>query len=157
MIDFRQTLQQKCTEIAQAAVGPASALPQKVVYFDNHLHDVEVTQMPYLVVNVRTSQPSSSEIGQSYSVGSWTVHFYYLDIAKTYNDGEAKRDKIMGALEKALEENRLLGNCRSTALDGHSEYVYDSRITAVLFDSSGQEEYYSFISELYLDVDTGRS
>lgn len=151
MIDFRTHLQNRCIQIATTSVAT------DVKTFDNHLHDVELTQMPFMVVNVRTAEKSGeSEIGVNYDLYMWTVHFYYLDIAEVYNTGDQRRNTVMSKLEKSLEEDRRLGGLDVT-VNGKREYVFDSSISAALFDSSGQEEYYSFVSELYLNVYTAKS
>lgn len=160
MIDFRKVLQDKCMELAQTAVGPGSDPVNYVKTFDKRLHDIEVDETPFLVVNVRTAEKAApGEIGNGgYDLFMWTVHFYYLAVeVEDWQEGSDRRDIIFGKLEKALEENKNLNNLQSTSTDGKREYVYDSSITAGLFDDSGEEEYYSFVSELYFNVYTARS
>lgn len=152
MIEFRSELRDKLIELLTSWVG------SDVVTFDNYLHDVEHDQVPYVVVNVRTAErAAAAEIGNDYDLKMWTVHIYYLDIAEVHSEGEDKRNRVLGTIDKKLEENRRLNNLEVTTVDGHREYVYDSSISAVLFDESGQDEYYSFISELYLNVYTART
>lgn len=164
MITFRTVLEDKLLAIAQAQVGVGTDSTDFVRTFDNHIHDFNLdyapNPWPFVVVNVRTAEHAGgaqgSEIGTPYDLYEWTVHIYYIDIVKDYNTGDMRRDKILGKLVKALEENRRLDNLESV-YSGTREYVYDSTISAVVFDSSGQEEEYSFQSELYLTVYTAKN
>lgn len=158
MIDFRTKLEDKISTLVTTWVGPSSGITAPVVTFDDHLHDVELNQFPYVVINVRTAEKAEAgEIGNTYDLFMWTIHIYYLDLVATYSTGKTRRDHILSIIEKNLEKNRYLDHLQSTDPDGAREYVYDSSISAILFDSSGQEEYYSFVSELYLNVYTARS
>lgn len=157
MIGFRTNLQDRIESILNTAVGPGSDPTHTVISFDSYLHDVSLEDTPFVVVNVRTAEKAGeSEIGAKYDLYMWTVHIYYIDMHSVYEEGETKRNNILSRIEKVLEEKRRLDNLTST-VGGATEYVYDSSISAILFDSSGHDQYYSFISELYLNVYTAKS
>lgn len=149
MIQFRKELKARLLQLIPTWVG------SDVRTFDDYLHDVERNQLPYITVHVRTAEKAAaSEIGTDYDLRMWTIHIYYLDIHKEHELGDELRDKVLGTITKKLEENRRLDNLEVIDPDSHREYVYDSSISAVLFDESGQEEEYTFVSELYLNVYT---
>lgn len=161
MIDFRTHLQNKILDLSKEIVGVGTDATNYVRTFDDHLHDFNLdftpNPWPFIVVNVRTAERSGdSEIGLAYDLYMWTVHIYYIDLVQTYSQGDQRRNFILSKLVKYLEENRRLENFE-VMVNGKREYVYDSTISAVLFDSSGQEEEYSFVSELYLQVYTAKN
>lgn len=154
MIDFSLELEQRVSDLIFAAVGPAADAPN-VITFDDHLHDVDRSQLPFIVVTTRSAEEGAvQEIGSNWGPKTYTVHVYYLDIADTYAEGKLRRANILSRVRKALEPQFNLGNMESVDDDGTREYVFDSGITTILFDSSGQDQYYSFVSELYLEVQT---
>lgn len=158
MLNFRTHLQDNITTIVRAAVGSGTDPTDYVRTFDSYLHDIDIIDNPFVVINVRTAEKASqSEIGNTYDLYMWTVHIYYIDITDTYASGDNRRNLILSKIEKTLEENRRLGNLEVIDTSGHREYVYDSSISAILFDQSGQEEYYTWVSELYLNVYTAKS
>lgn len=158
MIEFRQALQNKLLDLTKDWVGPTALVTERVISFDSYLHDVEIDDTPFIVVNVRrTSKQAEGEIGNAYDLFLWETHIYYIDMDKDYATGEAKRDKILGKIEAQLEENRRLDNLANIDGTGRREYVYDHQITDVLFDYSGQDEYHSFTAELYIEVFTDRT
>lgn len=157
MIEFRTALQNQMLTLIQGWVGASSGFTPPVITFDNHLHDVPIEALPFVVVNVRTTDLEDEEIAP-YDTYRWLVHVYYLDIKPDYNTGDIARNKILGEIVKRLEENKRIGNLEQVDVPtGKREYVWDSKITSALFDSSGQEEYYTFVSELYLDVYTSKT
>lgn len=159
MLEFSEKLETHVKSLLTTWVGPGSDTIYFVKYFDDHLHDVEETQLPFVVVTLRTAEASGrseQEIGVPYDLGEYTIHIYYLDTTADYAAGKKRRSFIMSKIEKLLEENRRLQNFE-VAVDNSREYVWDSRISSVLFDYSGQEEYHSFVSELYLSVDTAKN
>lgn len=150
---FRRGLQQKILTLLQ------DTLTTRIRTYDVKLIDMPVEDFPYLVVNVRQKeQDNPGEIGTLKELWQWTVHIYYLDISETYVDAEERRDKVVDDIETVLEQNFNLGTFSVTITpQGNTERVYDSNFSSVLFDSSGQEDYYTFVSELYLTVDTQRN
>lgn len=158
LIEFRSALRDRVQEIATATVGPGTDPTDYIKTFDSYLHDVKIEALPYMVITVRTAELNESgEMGGDFDLYRWTLHIYYLDTNPDYPTGDDRRNVIMGKLEKALELDRFLGNLRHVDDAGNEEYVIDSRITTILFDSSGENNYHSFVSELYLEVDTARS
>lgn len=158
MIEFSTELETRVKDILVANTGVGTDPDNYVKTWDDHLHDETVDNMPYVVITTRTAEKAGeSEIGSKYDLYTYTVHIYYLDIQTVYATGKLKRSNILSRMKKSLESNRRLNNLQSIDPDGVREYVYDANISAVLFDSSGQEEYYSFVSELYLNVYTATS
>lgn len=157
--NFRKALQDKVLSICQLAVGDPSAT-NYVRTFDKYLHDLPTQNFPYVVANVRQAQRTGSgEMGTYNDMYEWAVHIYYLDIETTegnYSVAEARRDEIVQKIVTAFEGNPRLDNLTDIATPMRY-VVYDSNWESVLFDSSGQEGYYTFVSELYLSVDTARS
>lgn len=154
MIEFRTDLENKLTDLISGWVGPSSTLTEKVKTFSDHIDDVSYENFPYVVINVRTMENSDSEIGNQYDLTVWEVHIYYMDISTTYTPGKERRNLITGVIAKNLQKDRFLGQLEATDGAGTTMYVYDSKITSAIFDSSGQEEDYSFVTELYLQVYT---
>lgn len=149
---FRKALQDQVISICTAAVGTGTDATDFVNTFDSFLHDLPQEDFPYIVVNCRQAdQVSPGEMGTSSELFQWNIHIYYLDIDLEYHAGEVKRDNIIDRLITAFELNPRL-----SGLSKNNRTVYDSNFTSILFDSSGQDGYYSFISELYLSVDTSK-
>lgn len=161
MIDFSEKLEEYLQQKVIDWVGSGSTLTNPVVTVDDHLHgfnEVDPDPFPFVVVSVRQAESQAeSEIGVSYDLWSWTVHFYYIDSRSDYITGKSMRKTVIGTLIKQLEKDRRIGGFDSVDDDGAREYVYDSKIDAVLFDVSGQEEYYTFVSELYLNLYTAKN
>lgn len=162
MIEFREKLQKDLQDKLITWTGENSGLTDYVKTFDDHLHgfDTEETPdpFPFIVVNVRSAESKQEgEIGVTYDLWSWLVHIYYIDSRDDYREGDNARNTIMGTIVKKLEEDRRLGGFFTKDTDGHKEYVFDSKIDAVLFDVSGSEEYFTFVSELYLNVFTAKN
>lgn len=154
MIEFRQELQNKLLELCETWTDKDADSTNYVATYDNHLHDVPMEETPFLVVNVRRqTKETEGEIGEKHGLSIWEVHIYYISLEEDYNVGDKKRDNILSRIEKELEEDRRLGNFTVTG-QSVTEKVYDNSITDILFDSSGQEQYYSFVSEMYLNVYT---
>lgn len=156
MIEFATKLEERLNSILVPIVGVGSDPTFYVKTWDDHLHDEAVENMPFIVITTRTAEKSGeSEIGSKYDLTMYTVHIYYLDIDASHSVGKKRRSNILSRVRKVLMEDRRLGNLLVTELATQTtEYVYDTTISAVLFDESGQEEYYTFISELYLNVYT---
>lgn len=148
----RKALQTEILSIAQ------TALSTTIKTYDKKLVDQPLENYPYLVVNVRSKDQHPGEIGTLKELWAWEVQIYYLDIVDDYDTGEERRDDIVDKLETALELNYRLNSLTVTLnTAGNTERVYDSNFSSILFDSSGQEEYYTFVSELHLTVDMQRN
>lgn len=163
MIEFSERLEERIREVVDAVAGSSTPAPYIKSYGD-HAADVPYDQMPHMMVIVRTDEKESSgEIGnEGYDLWRWTVHLYYLDIETSddpnaYKTAKQRRSNIMSRVTKGLERNKRLNNLEVIDSDGAREYVYDSEISAVLFDSSGQPGDYSFVTELYLNVFTAKT
>lgn len=153
MIEFRTHLQKRVMDIAK------DILTTEVKTYDDHLHDLDdLAHFPFLVVNVRTAEKSGdSEIGTGgVQLWNWTVHIYYLDINADYKTADERRNNILSRLELEFEKNKKLNHLDVSVEGIGREYVWNTSISAVLFDYSGQEEYHSFVSELYLNVETAK-
>lgn len=158
-LSFRKDLEDHILEKVTEWVGVGTHPTKYVKTFDNHLHDFDLDvnpePWPFMVVSVRsTTFQETTAVGTTNEVRAWSVHIYYIAIENNYNEGALKRDEIMSRLHEELQHNRDFGRFSSNEEAGHNEYVWNSEVTDVLFDSSGQEEYYSFVSELYLTVYT---
>ena len=158
-ISMRRTLQNACLKIINDAVGPsASGVPYRINTTDVHLKDRPIEDMPHVVVFVRQKDLQGKEMGTVRELWSWQIHIYYLDIIEDYTEGEKRRDKISDIIEVALSDNFRLNNAINTIDDtGNTERVYDSDFSTVVYDSSGQDGYYTFVTEFYLRVDTQRN
>lgn len=149
--NFRSLLQATCMGIAQTTVSDT------VKTFDKYLHDIALDQFPYIATTVRQAERHGpGEIGTTNQMYDWTVHLYYLDTTTTYDVGEARRDDVVNRLVSAFEKSPRLNNLADVSSPVHFT-VYNSYWEAILFDSSGQDGYYTFVSELYLTVETARS
>lgn len=168
MIEFRPILQQRLIDILTPAVGVGSDANDYIKTFSKFLYDVPIANLPLLVVTVRTAEKlEAGEIGNSYSMYTWTAHLYYLDmdtnVADPYHAGADKRDHITSRIMKAIEGNRFLPDpitkqpLQSVDADGHTEQAYDSSFQAITFDESGEPGNQSFTTELFLEVYTDRS
>lgn len=155
----RKGLQEKITDMMKTAVGPASSATDKIVTFDNRLRDVPITSLPFLAIIVREKdQDGAGEIGTMHELWKWRIHMYYLDIVDDYDAGEDRRDKIVDDIETVIEQSPRLENLSVTLNpQGNTESVWDSNFTNVIFDMSGQDDFYTFVCELYFDVDTQRN
>lgn len=154
MIEFRKNLRERLVAKVTEYVGPATPEPN-VKLIDQYLHAVETYQLPFVVTYVRQIQnESEGEIGTPFTQDIWEVHIYYLDKNADRIAGEDKMDNIIGDLVKKIKKDRYLGHLNAVDTEGNETYVYDTKVTSVLFDSSGQEGDYSFVSEVYLNVYT---
>lgn len=157
MVLFRKTLQEYLEAKCQEWVGA------DVKTFDDHLHafdlEVDPEPFPFVVVNVRLNEKEEpGEMGTDHDLRTWTVHIYYIDAnLPDYAEGQDRRDKVLGTLERELEKDRRLGGLSYTDDKGIREYVFDSDVKLISFDSSGQEEYYTFVSELHMLVYTAKT
>jgi hypothetical protein len=157
MISFRKHLRDRLVELLTTWVGPATALPHANL-IDDHLYDVERTSLPFVVATVRRIEPAEApEIGTGYTVDEWEAIIYYLDIQDRWADGDDIMNNIVSVIAKELQLDRRLGNLEVVDPAGNREYVFNTRINTVLFDTSGQEGEYSFVSEIHLTVQTDKS
>lgn len=158
IIDVATALEQKITEILTRTVGVGTDPTNFVKLFDDHLHDVEITLMPFVVVTARSAEQGvERSIGQHFMPRDYIVHIYYLDLSETFPEGKARRNLIVEKMASELEQNYRLDNFSLTDPAGNTEHVWDTDLTNILLDYSGQDEYYSFVSELYLTVHTDRN
>lgn len=159
MIDFHKELKKHLVDsFLPSLVGVDTDLTEPAKSFSDHLYAQDLDSLPFVVVNIRSSSADQTEgeIGNPYDLTTYETHIYYLDMCDDYVEGDDRRDTILGRLEKKLKLNRKLGNFEVTDADSR-EYVYDSQISSITFDYSGQEGDYSFVSELYLTVYTAQS
>lgn len=155
---MRKTLQQAAISVMNTAVGPTSAATFKVKTFETKLRDFDPAELPMVVTFVRQKDMQLKEIGQLQELWQWQLQFYFIDLDADWTTGEERRDYITDQIESALSKSFTLNNAVQTInVAGNVERVYDSNFTSVLFDSSGQDGYYTFVSELYLSVDTQRN
>lgn len=158
MIEFKEALEAKLATKLPLWVGIAVDPTNGAKTFDDHVHDLEKNQFPFIVYSARqATNANSGEIGNDFDLYEWTVHFYVLDHADQWTTGKLRRDWITGKLWKELEKDRRLGNLEARDLDGAREYVFDLKVDDVIFDTSGQQGYYTFVTELYATVFTARS
>lgn len=157
---MRKALQDACIKVINDAVGPsATNVPYRIKTTDVHLKDRPIEDMPHVVVFCRQKQLEGKEMGSIRELWQWQLHIYYLDIVEDYTVGEERRDKISDLIEVALSDNFTLSNALSE-LDPEgkaTERVYNSDFSSVLFDSSGQQDYFTFVTEFYLTVFTQRN
>lgn len=157
-MSMRKTLQQAAINVMNTAVGPTSAAAFKVKTFEIKLRDFDPAELPMVVTFVRQKDMQLKEIGQLQELWQWQLQFYFIDLDADWPTGEERRDYITDQIESALSKSFTLNNAVQTInVAGNVERVYDSNFTSVLFDSSGQDGYYTFVSELYLSVDTQRN
>lgn len=154
-MEFRQALRDQVLLKMNEWIGP-TASPAYLKYTDNHLHDVDsATQMPYGIAYVRqVDMKTRAEIGTGYSLDSWLIQIYILDFDTVWVTGDNRMSDMVGRLRKRLQQNPKLGNFSLTDTEGQREYIYDSEVTSVTFDTSGQDGEYTFVSELFLTVQT---
>lgn len=162
MIEFSDQLEERLTDLCKTAVGEGTDATNFVKTFDNYLHDIEISDYPYIALSVRTGNenPGLGELTTQRDIWTWYVHIYYMDVQEesTYADGKKKRSNIMSRVEKQIIQDRRLGNLEVTDDEsGYREYVWDTHITNVLFDYTGQEDYHVFVSEMYVEVHSGKT
>lgn len=160
MIDFTDKLNDYLITLATSWVGPGTDADanKTVKMLDDHLHDVEIANTPYLAVIVRSfEQESAGEIGVDHDLYTYDIHMYYLAMTSNYNIGKTARSTIMSKLVKRLEMDKRLANFQVTDTQGGREYVYDLNVTAGNFDYTGQDQYHSFTCELYITIYTART
>lgn len=160
MIDFTDKLNDHLVTLAGTWVGagtdPNGNYITKTI--DDHLHDVAITNTPYLAIVVKDfEQSSAGEIGVDHDLYEYNVHLYYIAMNTVYNTGKVARSTILSRLVKNLEMNKRLNNFQVVDTQGGREYVFDLNVTAGNFDYIGQDQYHSFTSELYITVYTART
>lgn len=161
---FKNALELRLLSLATAATGQTSGLSPYVKLFDDHLYDVDVkTQMPFVVAFALNTEREQVEIS-TYGNWLWHCQLYYLDTTQdgeSWDTGKTRRDTLVEALEESFEGNHFLadstGPLTNTDGKGVTEYAWQTEITNVTFDQSGMQGYYTFVSELYLDVHTSKS
>lgn len=165
MIQFRTKLEATLRDKLEEWVGVGSDASDYVHTFDDYLHpfDLDITPdpFPFLVYTVRgwnESGRSDGEIGNPHDLREWDAHIYYVDTRLDREEGKTKRNKIMGIIEKELELSRpnFFG---FEAIDGNGkrEYIWDVRLTNGVFDTAQEDEYHTFVNELYITFDTART
>ena len=157
---MRKALQDACLKVINDAVGPgAKNVPYRIKTSDVHLKDRPIEDMPHVVAFVRQKDMQGKEMGSIRELWQWQIHIYYLDIVEDYTTGEERRDKISDLIEVALSDNFTLNHALAELDPGGKavERVYNSDFSSVLFDSSGQQDYFTFVTEFYLTVFTQRN
>lgn len=160
MIDFTDKLNDHLVSLVTTWVGPTTDpdVNNTVKVVDDHLHDVEIENTPYIAVVVRDfEQNHPGEIGVDHDLYIYNIHIYYIAMSSSYDIGKVARSTILSKLVKNLEMNKRLNNFQVTDTGGGREYVFDLNVTSGLLDYIGQDEYHSFTSELYMTVYTARS
>lgn len=162
-IDFKNALEARLLELAVAAVGSTSGLNPYVQTFDDHLDDIPITSMPFVVAFATTDELEAAEVAP-YGSHKWSAMMYYLDTTQpgeTWATGKARRDLIVGTLHDIFEANKFLadstGPLSVISSSGVKEYVWLSQVDRVTFDGSGQEQYYTFVSEMYFSIHTAKN
>ena len=158
-------LEDKITELLKAAVGEGTDAEDYVKTWDVFLKDLNFDPgrykqyFPYVVVTARQEdQIAPGEMGIRLELNNWQVHIYYIDVVKDYETGRQRRAKLVHNMQKALELAPNLNALTVTAPnDDVTSKVYDSNFTSIQFDSSGQEGYYTFVSEMYLTVNVSQN
>jgi hypothetical protein len=164
---FQPALEERVVDILKSAVGVGwEATPTDwVKTWDYFLHDLDFNPrqfnkvFPYVVVTANAEQQiAPGEMGTRLEINTWTVAIYYIDIVTNFEEGRQRRAKLVHQIQKALELEPRLRNLAVTAPnDTIVTKVYDSNFSSLNFDTSGQEGYYTFISEMYLSVDTSKN
>lgn len=165
LVEFSTELEEHITNVVKETVGEGTDPDNWVRSFDDHLHDFDLAYTPnpwpFVVVAVRDmelSGRSEPEIGtdHAYNLHTWTAHIYYIDVVQDYATGKRKRDNIMGRISRIFERDPRIMNFEVSDELGR-EYVWDSRITNLVRDQSGQETEYAFVCEMYVSIDTAKS
>ena len=162
---FQPALEEKVTDILKAAVGPGTDAVDYVKTWGFFLQDLNFDpgqydqSFPYVVTLATNEQQiAPGEMGVRLEVNSWTVSIFYIDVVKDFETGRQRRAKLVHKIQKALELEPRLQNLAITApSDNVVTKVYDSNFASINFDTSGQEGYYTFVSEMYLTVDTSKN
>lgn len=165
LVEFGTELEDHIRGLLEDEVGTGSDPDDFVRTFDDHLRDVDIAftpnPWPFVVVTTRgmeLSGRSEPEIGttHAHNLHQWEVHIYYIDVAQNYAAGKAKRTKLAGKITSLIERNPTLSNFESSDSTGR-EYVWDTTVSNVVLDASGEEETYTFVTEIYLTIDTAKS
>lgn len=156
LMDTATQLEQRITDIITRVAGVGTDPDYYIKTFDFHLRDFEVTDAPFCVVTVRSAVQSAwpSALGQDIGPRDWTVHIYLLDVIGTFEEGKSRRNAIIDRIWGEVSKNWNLDAFEIVSSHGKREYVVLSEPTNLLLDYSGQDEYYSFVSELYMTVHT---
>lgn len=161
-MSFRRTLEDYALNKCRTTCGT------DVVTYDRKLQDLEPQYLPLLVATVRTEEEDGAgELGTKHDLFAWTIHIYYFDIEigvdapgenLVFDRGDERRNGIMQKLKGAFMSDFNFGALSVNDTDaGYRESVYDVLKPTTIFDASGQEGYYSFVSEMYLTVRTQKS
>ena len=165
MQEFGDKFEEYMLEWLPTLVGEGTDPTNYVVTFDDHLHGFDVEDptepFPFVVATMRsTTTQNQGEIGEAHDLRTWEMHIYYIDITDDYKAGKAKRSNIMSTIQMYIETNMTFGGFRVTStLEDHNatEYVYDTTVSTIMYDYSGQEDYHTFTSEMYLTIYTAKT
>ena len=162
---FMNALEERVVDLLKPVVGEGSDPVDYIKSWEYYLTDLNfdprnyTQHFPFVVVSSRgLEQMNPGEMGTRMEINNWNVHIYYIDVVKEYEEGRQRRAKLVHLIQKTLELEPRLGELAVTAPnDSITTKVYDSNFSSIQFDSSGQEGYYSFVSELYLNVGTSKN
>lgn len=156
--EFNTVLEQRIIDLTTTWVGPGTHLTNFVQKFDDHLEPFEASEGPVLVVAARQYGPAAmNSIGATPDEKTWQVDLYYMAIGADYTSEKKKRDYIVSKLANEFEINPMLGALTQVSDNGFTNAVVGSSVEAVTFDVSGQDGYYTFVTEIHLTVDVSTS
>lgn len=160
-MELNEAIENHLSSIAASIIGPGSDPTNYVKMLDDHLRDFDlVTENPFLVVSVREwEKDTPSEIGGA-SVRpnkNWDSIFYFLFVSKDWTTGKQQRNLLVNKLINRLESDPLLGGFSYSSPSGVTTIVWDSEVESGTFDESGEDGYYTFVSEIHLTVRTSSS
>ena len=162
---FQPALEERVTDILKPAVGQGTDAVDYIKTWDHYLKDLNFDPrnykqfFPYMVVTARSEeQVGPGEMGTRLEINNWVMNLYYIDVVQEYEEGRQRRAKLVHQIQKTLElEPRLQNLAVMAPNDNIITKVYDSNFASIQFDSSGQEGYYTFVSEMYLNVNTSKN
>lgn len=152
---FRYALMDHLIGIIEEELG--AKIKKVTKYIPTGLQPLE--DFPCIMVAITNKSWEMSEIGPGRDEIHYKVSIYYLDVItdENFETGEDRRDEIMHQLEKRLEIDFNLGGFRHQAtVDETMEIMYDAQLENTLFEVSGQEDYYTFVSEIMYTVKTAK-
>ena len=162
---FQPALEQRVIDILKPVIGEGTDATDYIKSWHHYLTDLNFdprnysSVFPFVVVSTRSlDQIGAGEIGTRFEINAWTVNLYYIDVVKDYEEGRQRRARLTHQIQKTLELEPRLQNLAVVAPnDDIAVKVYDSNFSSIQFDSSGQEGYYTFVSEMYLTVNTSKN
>lgn len=150
---FRYALMDHIIDTIEDELG--TKIKKVTKYIPTGLQPLE--DFPCMMVAINQKTWEMSEIGPGRDELHYHVSIYYLDLItdENFEDGEDRRDEITHQLERRLEIDFNLGGFRHQAsVDVTPEIMYDAQLENVLYEVSGQEDYYTFVAEIMYVVKT---